>query len=210
MRYERKYRITHLHQAAVEQAIRLHPAGFRKIFPDRQVNNIYFDTVDYQTFQQNIAGINQRKKYRIRWYGADSKQVYNSQFEIKIKHNELGRKEVIKLADIDRKSMTELTQQINQHTNQLLQLSPTLLNTYQRSYWGTTDGRFRITIDWDLHFYPPLTTATFSKQSLSDRAIIIELKYDEGHDELARAILQHLPFRQTKNSKYVTGILLHS
>ena len=41
MRYERKYKIENLSLSLVEQSIRLHPAGFRKIFPDRQVNNIF-------------------------------------------------------------------------------------------------------------------------------------------------------------------------
>ena len=62
MRFERKYEINHLSKYAVEQAVKLHPAGFQKIFPNRQINNIYFDTPDYRTCRQNIAGINQRKK----------------------------------------------------------------------------------------------------------------------------------------------------
>jgi len=36
----------------------------------------------------------------------------------------------------------------------------------------------------------------------------LELKYEESEDNNAKDILNYLPFRQTKNSKYVTGILI--
>ncbi len=209
MRYERKYKIEHLSKSAVEQAVNLHPAGFRKIFPNRQVNNIYFDTPDYQTGIQNIEGVNQRKKYRVRWYGEDLQVLKKPRFETKIKHNELGTKQILKLEDTQLSDLAQITSQINvQQQNRLLLLYPTLLNTYQRSYFGTADGKFRMTIDWDLHFYPPLHKTAFSQYPLSQKGVVLELKYEEAEDELANEIFRYLPFRQTKNSKYVTGLFL--
>lgn len=206
MRFERKYRIIHLDKYKVEQAINLHPAGFRKIFQNRQVNNIYFDTPDYQTFRHNIEGANQRKKYRLRWYGKDLQQINHPRFEIKIKHNELGAKTIIPFGNTQLTELGTITQQVNQATNHLLHLSPTLLNTYQRSYFGTSNGKFRITVDWDLQFYTPLTKTTFNRHPFVDNAIILELKYEEENDALAKEILDYLPFRQTKHSKYVSGV----
>ena len=209
MRFERKYKIDHLSKYAVEQAVKLHPAGFQKIFPDRQVNSIYFDTPDYQTGLQNIVGVNQRKKYRLRWYGTDLQQIPNPRFETKIKHNELGTKRIILLDDTQLNDLNMITQEVNEQLlNRLFILYPTLLNTYQRSYFGTPDGRFRITVDWDLQFYPPLHKAAFSQQPILQPSVILELKYAENEDDPAREIFRYLPFRQTKNSKYVTGILL--
>lgn len=211
MRFERKYRIEHLSKYAVEQAVKLHPAGFRKIFPDRQVNNIYFDTPDYQTGLQNIEGVNQRKKYRVRWYGKDLQVLKKPRFETKIKHNELGTKEIVKLEDTQLSHLAKITNHINfQQKNRLLLLYPTLLNTYQRSYFGTADGKFRMTIDWDLQFYPLLHKTAFSQYPLSQKGVVLELKYEETEDELANEIFRYLPFRQTKNSKYVTGLFLSS
>ncbi len=209
MRFERKYKITHLSKSAVEQAVKLHPAGFRKIFPNRQVNNIYFDTPDYQTGLQNIEGVNQRKKYRLRWYGKDLQAIKKPRFETKIKHNELGTKRIVNLADTQLDDLEIITNQINvQQENRLLFLYPTLLNTYQRSYLGTSDGKFRMTVDWDLHFYPPLHKTAFSQHPLSQKGVVLELKYEEEDDGLANEIFRYLPFRQTKNSKYVTGLFL--
>jgi len=201
MRYERKYQIAHLSKFAVEQTVRLHPAGFRKIFPNRQVNNIYFDTWDYQTCRQNIEGVNQRKKYRLRWYGNDLQQINNPRLETKIKHNELGRKEVQALTRNVNKALAN-------DNGQFSIFKPTLLNTYQRSYFGTSDGKFRITVDWDLQFYAPLHQSAFQQKSVIEKSVILELKYEETQDELANTILQYLPFRQTKSSKYVRGVLM--
>ena len=213
MRFERKYQISHLSKFSVEQAVKLHPAGFRKIFPNRQVNNIYFDTPDYQTCRDNIEGSNQRKKYRLRWYGTDLQQINNPRFEIKIKHNELGRKETLEFPNHQLSNLPQITQQVNQlmikdTLLQFLKLSPTLLNTYQRSYFGTSDGKFRITVDWNLQFYPPLHQGAFQRQPFIEKQIILELKYQEQDDVLAPAIFKCLPFRQTKSSKYVRGVLL--
>lgn len=209
MRFERKYRIDHLSKYAVEQAVKLHPAGFRKIFPNRQVNNIYFDTPDYQTGLQNIEGVNQRKKYRVRWYGKDLQAIKKPKFEIKIKQNELGTKQLVKLEDTQLNDLARITNQINlQLQNRLLVLYPTLLNTYQRSYFGTADGKFRMTVDWDLQFYTLLHKTAFSQYPLSQKGVVLELKYEETEDELANDIFKYLPFRQTKNSKYVTGLFL--
>lgn len=213
MRYERKYQIGHLSKFAVEQAVRLHPAGFQKIFPDRQVNNIYFDTPDYQTCRDNIEGSNQRKKYRLRWYGTDIDQIQQARFEIKIKHNELGRKETIIFPNHSLGNLKAITQKvrelkIGQTTNRFLKLSPTLLNTYERSYFGTSDGKFRITVDWNLRFYSPLLHYAFQKNAFIDKQVILELKYNQQIDNLAPTIFQYLPFRQTKSSKYVRGVLM--
>lgn len=213
MRFERKYKISHLSKFAVEQAVRLHPAGFRKIFPNRQVNNIYFDTPDYQTCRHNIEGNNQRKKFRLRWYGANLQAINNPRFEVKIKHNELGRKEIMDFPNQQLKALPQITQlvsklPIDNFPHHLLQLIPTLLNTYQRSYFGTSDGKFRITVDWDLLFYPPLHLGAFQQQPFVEKQVILELKYEEEQDTLAETIFQYLPFRQTKSSKYVKGVLL--
>ncbi|MEM6318430.1 MAG: VTC domain-containing protein [Bacteroidota bacterium] len=208
MRFERKYQITHLSKSAVEQAIRLHPAGFRPIFAPRQVNNIYFDTPDFQTFRHNLDGTNQRKKYRLRWYSTDLQAIVQPNFEVKIKHNELGTKQVTSFPSTSLSELPKIIRQVNQHTHHLLHLTPTLLNTYQRGYWGTSNGKFRITVDWQLNYYAPHTRNRFCSVPIEQKAVVVELKYEEASDYLAKEVLNYLPFRQTKHSKYVNGILL--
>ena len=91
MRYERKYRIEDLRLEMVHQIIKNHPSSFRKIYPDRQVNNIYFDTPNYTTYTENVMGIAQRKKFRVRWYGDRRDTRTKNNLEVKIKDYELGR-----------------------------------------------------------------------------------------------------------------------
>ena len=83
-------------------------------------------------------------------------------------------------------------------------LIPTLHNTYQRSYYISQDGLFRITLDWDQSFKLPFST--MKSLPHSDFPVIIELKYDRIHSARAKDITDYLAFRQTKNSKYVVGI----
>lgn len=100
MRYERKYRIENLGLTEVRQALRSHPLSFRKLFPDRQVNNIYLDTSDLHFFQENLEGVAERRKYRIRWYGSDLSLAQAPVMEVKLKHGELGEKLMLDLEDI--------------------------------------------------------------------------------------------------------------
>ncbi|MEM8526147.1 MAG: polyphosphate polymerase domain-containing protein [Bacteroidota bacterium] len=204
-RFERKYEIEHFTPALVEQYISLHPAGFRRLFPDRVVNNIYFDTPNLLTFHQNIAGVNQRSKFRLRWYGKDYQKIEKSVFEVKMKHNELGSKQLYKLGAMDWKRTPQLHQDLLTLAPEFAVLRPSLYNCYLRSYFGTPNGKFRITIDRKMRFAMPSQRPSFH---LTNNNIIVEVKYKETEDQAADFILQHLPFRSTKSSKYVTGMLL--
>ena len=41
---------------------------FKKVFPKRVVNSIYFDTEKYKDVWDNINGFGIRRKLRLRWY----------------------------------------------------------------------------------------------------------------------------------------------
>ena len=206
MRYERKYKIERLSLPLVHQSIRLHPASFRKIFPDRQVNNIYFDTSDFRTYKDNVMGIAQRRKFRIRWYGENMDTVLEPRFEIKIKNNQLGDKTVEQLESFDLTNLDFITKQIQPLANTFNPLKPTLLNSYHRSYYGTPDKKFRITIDSKMRYFSLINNKKLNTYQLEDEEIVMELKYEEALDSNTDRITQHLPYRLSKSSKYVTGM----
>lgn len=189
----------------MEQQILLHPAGFRKVFPDRYVNNVYYDTADFRAFQENVSGVGSRRKYRLRWYGPPSAHQQALTLEIKVKENELGYKISRTLPGTTWGKLQQLARLTPGVTP--LSLRAVLVNRYQRSYYGTSDGRFRITLDWGQQFqaYRSTYRSTFPRSSAD---IIVELKYAEAQEKRAPAIWQLLPFRQTKNSKYVFGVIL--
>ncbi|MCB0625979.1 MAG: VTC domain-containing protein, partial [Saprospiraceae bacterium] len=77
-----------------------HPASFRPLHPERQINNVYFDTCDLAAYQQNLMGVADRRKIRLRWYGEGATRMNAAQLEIKSRSNETGSKEVILLGDV--------------------------------------------------------------------------------------------------------------
>ena len=42
--------------------------GFKKHFPKRTVNSIYFEDYNFSSIKDNLSGISKRKKVRLRWY----------------------------------------------------------------------------------------------------------------------------------------------
>ncbi len=77
--------------ATVLNALRMHPAGFIVPYPDRQVNNVYFDSFDYSAFAENLSGVSSRTKVRYRWYG-ESRTPESGTLEVKCKRNYFGWK----------------------------------------------------------------------------------------------------------------------
>jgi len=208
MRYERKYKLETLSLDLIQQILRRHPASFRKTYPDRQINNIYFDTPNYTAYTENVMGIAQRKKYRIRWYG-DREQTWDKNIlEIKIKDNELGRKESQPFPAFDLQDISQLGKQVSPLLSSPSTLKPVLLNAYHRFYYASFNGKFRITIDHRMRYLPLAMAKIPGPFIWEDPAIVLELKYEEGLEDAAQQIRQYLPFRQTKSSKYVTGISL--
>jgi len=218
LRFERKYKVENLAKAVALQMVKNHPASFKKIFPDRWINNIYFDNPDLKAYKDNVIGAPRRAKFRVRWYGKSLSQIDNPILEIKAKENELGTKKLIPIDSFSLQHLTNppvttnslagVSQKINQILPEQIALQPVLLNSYLRSYFGTTDGRFRITIDTHLNYHSLLLYPDFKGYRVEEEAVIIELKYDGEHSQWADGITQFIPFRQTKSSKYVSGVEL--
>lgn len=226
MRYERKYRVLNLSLGEVQAWVRQHPLSFRTAFPDRQVNNVYLDTPDLYDFQENLMGLSQRRKFRIRWYGEDLQKAVQPLLEVKVKDAGLGDKLHFPLPDFDLADPVQLRQQVAARLRALRQglaahdsatplaalpvgaLRPSLVNTYQRAYYASLDGRFRLTIDHDLRFYNPEFRVLPRQNAMVDPGIIVEIKYDAAHDNAFDLVSRKLPFLLSRNSKYVTGILL--
>ena len=210
LRYERKFRIEAMSLDAVKQIIDLHPASFSTLYPDRIVNNIYLDFPDRNTWNQNVLGWNERKKYRIRWYGENQELIQGAKFEIKHKHNELGWKDVFEIEDFTLEELPTKLHSILQPFPELGALQPSLFNRYSRSYLLSFDQKFRLTLDRNMEFFPLHANSWNSNEARKDPAFVLELKYDQAWDDEVGQISQGFPFRQSKNSKYVRGVLLLS
>jgi len=215
-RFERKFVTARLDKKGLEHIVRFHPAFFHEIFWERQVNNIYFDTPGLRYYFDNVVGKSQRRKVRIRWYGSKDGLVEKPVLEFKIKSGMLGRKASFDLAPMNLANHTgidffqDLFRESGLPGNVLEELQglyPSLLNNYRRRYFRSADHKFRFTIDYDMayHDFSPLCFS-IGKGRDNIGTTILELKYDQEHDDEANKITQHLPIRLNKSSKYVNGI----
>lgn len=209
MRYERKYRIEGVNLHVIMQTIKMHPAGLSKLYPDRQINNIYFDTPGLTTYKENVMGLANRDKYRVRWYGWDPLLVQKPKLEIKHRRNNVGTKTFYDVDPFAFDALDPLVNQVNEFSGTFALLNPALQNSYKRAYFGTRDKKFRITLDWDLSYASMFTANRFRKHQQKEPNVhILEVKYEQEIEDEADRISQFFPFRSTKNSKYVTGIEL--
>ena len=95
-RYEKKFIVPQNSQYLISRSIILNGMMFTKQYENRMINSIYLDSKNLDFFRENLLGINERKKTRIRWYG-NLKYNKNLFFEIKRKKNQLGLKEVFEI-----------------------------------------------------------------------------------------------------------------
>ena len=218
LRFERKFVFPNSNHEDIVQRVYQHSFGFKEVHHQRKINNVYFDDSNYNFYKQNVEGVANRIKLRLRWYGIDTSMIKNPTIEIKKKLGEVGDKESFKLRDtslsLDEMSISELhsfilqNSEFNPALNHLLKvLHPTLLNTYERRYFLSFCGRFRITVDFNQTFYNP-NYNSFETSKLSLLDTVVELKYALGDDADAREVSQQIGTRLSKNSKYVNGVNL--
>ena len=146
-RYERKFLISNRFQRSIAQELKLHPSIFIEAYPERRVNNFYYDDISFASFFNNVMGVSSRKKTRVRYYGETIGEIISPKLELKIKNGLLGTKLIYPLDNF--KISKELTRdtvnqsiyssvsgdaRLNMHT-----LSPILLNTYKRRYYLSQD-----------------------------------------------------------------------
>lgn len=216
-RYERKYIVPKtmtLHELVA--IVKRNPAFFREVFYERQVNNIYFDTNGYKFYFDNVDGVADRQKVRIRWYADTLGTIQSPKLEIKIKNGLVGDKWTFDLNSFTLDSAITAKGLQNLFADSKLPrpifemvrtLNPTLVNSYTRRYFISADQRFRITLDYEV-FYRNIRSRmnNFSKIPQADRHNVVELKYNLDNDRLANSISNQFPFRLSKNSKYVNGV----
>lgn len=217
-RFERKIFVNNTNKISIENMIKLHPYFFSEIFQERYVNNIYFDSLEFNNFNDNIQGNMFRTKYRIRWYGDLYSIVEKPVLEVKIKKGQMGTKKHYDLIPfkfkkgIDMKNINDIIESSNIEQEIKLILKdqlPVTFNRYKRKYFQSKDKKFRITLDDEQLFMKiNVLNNTFLQKIKDDSNIILELKYDKKYDDEADRIINQFPFRITKSSKYARVVEL--
>ena len=181
---------------------------FKKTFPQRLVNSIYFDNDIYQDVWDNINGFGNRKKIRLRWYD----DIKNSKvfIEEKKKINFVTKKNVQKIGVF--KNFENLMSFVNSYEfkkidamlNKKINLKKTLLIRYQRNYYELPNKKLRVTIDKDLTIFQK-----YPSQFIKIDKNIVELKYDVKNSNYVNSFIKNnfLNNRNQKFSKYVNSFL---
>ncbi|MBR9922693.1 MAG: polyphosphate polymerase domain-containing protein [Bacteroidetes bacterium] len=206
MRYERKYRIEQATAREVREVLRVVPGSFHQAYPNRWVNSIYFDGPGFEAMRENLGGISNRIKYRIRWYGEVRQHIQKPVLEKKIKSNQLGTKEHVSLSPIDLTGPFDLSRLLRLEANIGPELQPVILVRYNRTYLESMDRQVRATIDEDLQYFAFIGQRPIWHSPVVDPAVILEVKYGQDQEARMDEILQAIPFRLTKNSKFVSGM----
>jgi len=197
--------------------VNAHPAGFMTAFPPRQVNSVYMDTPDLDSFNDHLSGIPLRRKLRFRWYGENLARAKGI-MEIKNKSERVGWKITQPVAcefDLACMSWDEIMNELRANTTDVIHemlcvARPVVLNAYFREYFVSGDGLVRLTMDTDLCSYDQLMTARpniWFRQPL-EQPVIVELKSDEKNATSVSDILSHFPIRSNRYSKYMTNLSL--
>jgi hypothetical protein len=214
-RYERKFLVNGLSSHQMESVIKRNTFMFSPVYEQRWVNNIYLDTTEKSSYADNVEGLSNREKYRIRWYGNLFGNIEKPVFEIKIKRGLLGKKETFKLPafDLDESfGIQTITTIIDSATTNsswniyLKSMGVSLINRYCRRYYMSSDKKFRITLDMNLMYQRVHQHGNyFLSQIKQHQCLILELKYAEEDNQQSQFISNQFPFRMTKSSKYIMG-----
>lgn len=184
-----------------------------KTYNDRRVNSVYFDDVSFSSVRDNLAGISQRNKLRLRWYGTQKNS--SPIFEVKTKNGRLGSKTLYPISSIEN-NILELT--IDKITSKCIKdlatynvifdehLVPTLQVDYEREYYETHDG-IRITIDQDIQFSDiQLYTSLNENNSFSYPFKVMEIKFKPSMKNIVAKLIKPLHITPKRHSKYLIGL----
>ena len=192
----------------VEKAIHLSKFAFRKPFPDRQINSIYFDDFSFSSFEDSIEGNCLRTKTRLRWYGNEDSDV-SAVLELKKKQGIYSWKHLYQnkyRINPNARNWATFIKFLQKEGKDLIltQLKPKSIVSYQRSYYASFDGKVRITIDRNLKTYRQdiSVNPNLSRPKDHFELIIMEMKVDVSNSDLIREVSEDIPFNPKRFSKY--------
>lgn len=180
------------------------------------IRSLYFDNYRDKALREKIDGVNEREKFRIRYYNGNTEVIH---LEKKSKFNGLCNK---LSANITRKQVEELlrenTETLYDSKEALLielytkmkseQLRPRMIVDYIREPYVYAPGNVRITFDrnirtglnpecffdWDCPTVPADKTDT----------VLMEVKYDDYMPDIIRMCIQENERQQEAFSKYAS------
>jgi hypothetical protein len=215
-RQEIKFVTNHYNYDKIITWIKMNSYGFIKSYEDRWINNIYFDSYNYDFYAANISGQSSRSKLRYRWYG-QHKYPTEGRLEVKNRRNFFGWKNIYPvnkipymIGDSWKSIIRNISSQLPiEASNMFLSCNyPIVINRYKRTYFVSFDSRIRITVDrlqsaHDQRYKP---YPEFEKESNQPDTIVIEIKFNRDNQKIANKVIQGFPVRVSRHSKYMNSV----
>tara|TARA_B100000809_G_C15105326_1_gene518507 strand:+ start:1346 stop:2041 length:696 start_codon:yes stop_codon:yes gene_type:complete len=226
VRYEKKYTFSAEFLDEIRGSLRHSPFVFDDAFSKRRVNTLYLDTIGLENYRDNLDGVSNRSKVRLRWYTEKGKSYCNEsinfRLEVKLRKNFMGEKIVHKMDlpnDILRGSSINLINYLIKNSPNHFKpfLTPCSLASlgvcYDREYYQSRSIDLRCTIDSDLKFWDPMDgwltlNSEFNQASYPMEYGIMEMKFGpEIYDLISNTpdpLLQKVS--SGRHSKYAIGL----
>jgi len=196
--------------------ISTHPMAFDVRYPDRTVNNVYFDTLGNASYVQNLFGSSSRAKLRYRWYGKNREPAPGA-LEVKCRRNFFGWKirfscPVLAVEpDDDWRRIRDKIARAVPHEGRVwceTYPAPMILNRYFRRYFLSADGNIRITVDtnqsvWDQRYK---SIPNYDHGAQLPDTLVVEVKFAREHEKLAYEAVKSMPIRVSRHSKFMNAV----
>ena len=227
MRLEKKFTFSLIDLDRIRDLVLGSNFAFKKSFDERFVNSLYMDSYHLNNYEDNLSGISNRVKARLRWYSSqqEEKLPYSStmNFEIKARSNAVGSKlsHAIKIKDnrifLEKNSHNLIIQLRHLLPKSMLPFIDSytefsLFSSYCREYYEDYTGEIRITIDKMLIFSKVNPNNVFKNDKLNGIYVeygVLELKKPVFPDNKIYELESDIQLlRPGRHSKYAVGINL--
>lgn len=211
-RHELKYYLSPAGAALVRSRLKhlMRPDPHAKGFSPYFIRSLYFDDMEYSAYRDKLSGVNERNKYRLRFYNMDPSFAV---FEKKQKIQDRIRKTSVR---VDWELAGRLAQgRPSGASDGLLReydilvktrgLRPLVLVDYDRTVFSYPIGNVRITLDERLascRFQGDLLKQAGRVGVIDPDEVVLEVKFDSVLPPQIRCLLEDIPKARSAISKY--------
>lgn len=165
------------------------------------IRSLYFDNAADKALREKLDGVNNREKFRIRYYNFDTSLIH---LEKKSKRNGLGSKEMVPITDDEAQQIVDGNWEWMKDTDRPLVrelydkmrsqgLRPKTIVDYIREPFVYAPGNVRVTLDYDIR--TGLRSVDFLNPNCvtipaGDAPIILEVKWDAFLPGIIRCLVQ--------------------
>ena len=213
-----RHEIKHIISAGDAAMIRNNLNAVARIDPHAEdkgyyvVRSLYFDDPESSALQEKLDGMNQRRKFRIRYY---DNCLNHMVLECKIRQDDLGYKprEMLTPEEVQRILRGETSWMASSGRPLLCALyadmrtrllAPRTVVEYKRMPYLYEPGNVRVTVDWAIRTGRPSSFLKPGGQMfpLGDSIILLEVKWDQYLPEIIRKAVALKSRMPTAFSKY--------